>query len=178
MPETDTHTCHFYTNEEERHRPSHDYSPWLQTKLEMLDTEFKTHHFSLINLATEQETLDHHDDVTALTVHIQQVLTMNSATPTHINQRRVLLHKLQHLDKSPSSVNGTVSSLTSHSKGICHHQQHEEQLSDYNNDLADFRNSLVSLDLTEGKELLNPHADLEKRISQDQGAITAAQSYS
>ena len=93
---------------------------------------------------------------------IQQVLTTSSATPTHIDQRKVLARKLQHLEKSLSSASETVSSLTSHSKDICRLQQHEEQLSDYKKDLADFRNSLLSLDLTEGDESLELHATLEK----------------
>ena len=151
---------------------THDLAQHLATKLEMLDAEFKTNHFSLIDLidnkttlATEQETPEQHDDdVTALAVHIQQVLTMSSATPTHIDQRMVLARKLQHLEKNLSPVSETIGSLTSHSKDNCHLQQHEEKLSDYKKDLADFRNGLLSLDLTEGDELLELHATLEKHF--------------
>ena len=151
---------------------THDLAQRLFTKLKTLDADFKTHHYSLIDLidddatlATEQETLDQHDDdVTALTVLIRQVLTVSSATPTHIDQHKVLARKLQHLEKSLASVSETIGSLTSHSKDICRLKQHEEQLSDYKKDLADFRNGLLSLDLTEGNELLGLHAALEKRF--------------
>ena len=69
---------------------THDLAQCLSTKLETLDAEFKTHHYSLIDLidndatlATEQGTLDpHDDDVTALTVLIWQVLTVSLVTPT------------------------------------------------------------------------------------------------
>ena len=55
---------------------THDHAQRLATKLETLDAEFKTHHFSLIDLIDddetlekEQETLDQHDDdVTTLAV--------------------------------------------------------------------------------------------------------------
>ena len=47
---------------------------------------------------------------------------------------------------------------------VCCLQQHEEQLSDYKKDLADFRNSLLSLDLEEGDELLVLHATLKKLV--------------
>ena len=58
-----------------------DHAQRLATKLETLDAEFKTHHFSLIDLIDDdddetlekgQETLDQHDDdVTTLAVRIQ-----------------------------------------------------------------------------------------------------------
>ena len=118
---------------------THDLAQRLATKLETLDAEFKTHHFSLIDLfdddetlRKEQETLDQHDDdVTAVAVCIQQVLMMSSTTPTNLDQRKVLTHKLQHLEKSLSLVSETISSLSSHSEDVCRLQQHEEQLSDY-----------------------------------------------
>ena len=52
------------------------------------------------------------------------------------------MRKLQHLEKSLSLVNETVSSLSSRSEDVCRLQQHEEQLSNYKKDLADFQNSL------------------------------------
>ena len=114
----------------------------------------KTHHFSLIDLIDddetleEQETLDQHDDdVTTLAVHIryiQRLITLSSATPTNSDHRKV---KLQHLEKSLSLVNETVSSLSSKILLII------GQLSDYKK-LADFRNSLLWMDLEEGDEFL------------------------
>ena len=111
------------------------------------------------------KTLDQHDDdVTTLTVRIQRLITLSSTTPTNSDHRKVLMRKLQHLEKSLSLVNETVSSLSSRSEDVCRLQQHEEQLSDYKKDLADFRNSLLSMDLEEGDELLALHATLEKRF--------------
>ena len=81
--------------------------------------------------------------------------------PTNSDHRKVLMRKLQHLEKSLSVVSESVSSLSSHSEDVCRLQQHEEQLSYYKKDLADFRNSLLSLDL---EELLALHATLEKRF--------------
>lgn len=87
---------------------THDHAQRLATRLETLDAEF----FSLIDLIDddetlekEQETLDQHDDdVTTLAVRIQQLIMVSSATPTNSDHRKVLLRKLQHLEKSLSLV--------------------------------------------------------------------------
>ena len=151
---------------------THDLAKRLAAKLETLDAEFKAHHFSLIDLiddegtlGKEQETLDQHDDdVTSLAVRIQQVITISSATPTNLDQRKTLSRKLQHLDKNLSLVSETIKTLSSRAEDVCRLQQHEEQLSDYKKDLADFRNSLLSLELAEGDELMGLHTTLEKRF--------------
>ena len=105
---------------------THDHAQRLATKLETLDTEFKTHHFSLIDLIDDDETLEkeqetlgqHDDDVTTLTVRIQRLTTLSSTTPTNLDHRKVLMRKLQHLEKSLSLVNETVSS-SGRSEDIC-----------------------------------------------------------
>ena len=152
---------------------THDHAQRLSTKLETLDAEFKTHHFAAIDLiddygtlGREQETLDQHDDdVTSLAVRLQKLITASSATPTNSDHRKVLMHKLQHLEKSLTVVSENVSSLSSRPEDVCRLQQHEEQLSDYKKDLAEFRNSLLSSSIEEGDELLGLHSALEKRFS-------------
>ena len=74
---------------------THDHVQRLATRLETLDAEFKTHHFTLIDLIDddetleEQETLDQHDDdVTTLAVRIQQLIMVSSATPTNSDTAR------------------------------------------------------------------------------------------
>ena len=151
---------------------THDLAQRLATKLETLDAEFKSHHFSLIDLiddegtlGEEQEALDRHDDdVTSLAVRIQQVVTLSSATPTNLDQCKTITRKLQHLDKNLSLASETIGSLSSRPEDICRLQQHEEQLSNYKKDLADSRNSLLSLDLADSDELLGLHATLKKRL--------------
>ena len=86
---------------------THDHAQRQTTKLETLDAKFKTRHFSLIDLIDddetlekEQETLDQHDDdVTTLAVRIQRLITLSSTTPTNSDHRKVLMRKLQHLEK-------------------------------------------------------------------------------
>ena len=151
---------------------THDHAQRLSTKLETLDAEFKTHHFAVIDLidddgtlGREHETLDQHDDdVTSLAVRLQKLITASSATPTNSDHRKVLTRKLQHLEKSLTVVSKNVSSLSSRPEDVCRLQQHEEQLSDYRKDLAEFRNSLLSSSIEEGDELLGLHSALEKRF--------------
>ena len=145
---------------------THDHTQRLYTKLDTLDAEFKTHHFALIDLidddetmGKEQEALDQHDDdVAALAVSLQKLITVSSAMPTNSDHRKVLTCKLQHLEKSLTLVSENISSLSSHPEDICRLQQHEEQLSDYKKDLAEFRNSLLSSSIEEDDELLGLHA--------------------
>ena len=60
---------------------THDHAQRLATRLDTLDAEFKTHHFALIDLIDDEETLgkeqdaldQHDDDVTTLAVRLQQL---------------------------------------------------------------------------------------------------------
>ena len=147
-----------------------DLAQCMATRLETLDSDYKAHHFSLIDLIdgedtlrSEQETLDGHDnDITALDAHIQQLIAICSTMPTSSDQRKVLSRKLQHFEKTLSLVSENISSLSGWPEDICCLQQHEEQLSDYKRDLSDLRNSLLSSDLDESDELITLHACLEK----------------
>ena len=86
---------------------------------------------------------------------------MSSTTPTNLDQRNVLIHKLQHLEKSLSLVSETMSSLSSHSEDVCHLQQHKEQLSDY----CWFPEQPAIIGPCRGdNELLELHTALEKRF--------------
>ena len=151
---------------------THDHAQRLATRLDTLDADFKTHHFALIDLIDDEETLgkeqealdQHDDDVTTLAVCLQQLITVSSTTPTNSDLRKALTRKLQHLEKSLTLVSENVHTLSSRPEDVCRLQQHEEQLSDYKKDLADIRNSLLSSSIEEGDELLGLHSALEKHF--------------
>ncbi len=140
----------------------------LKTKLEVLDTEYKTHHYAVIDLIddrgqleNEQRALDEHDDVIAdLAIRIQKLLSTCSSYST--NPTNPQSHKLLHLQRSLSSVKEAVSSLAGGDEHVCHLQQHQEQLSDFKRELADIRDCLLALDLKDTDDLIVLQRTLEE----------------
>jgi len=74
------------------------------TRLEILDKEFKSLHFQVIDLigdeevaelGKEQDVLDTHDDnVTAISLHLQQLVTKASASADNAGVRKAASRKL------------------------------------------------------------------------------------
>ena len=66
-----------------------DQAKRLTTRLESLDTEYKTHHYSIVDLTddagaleTEQTALDDHDEnIAQLGIRIQRLITACSKSP-------------------------------------------------------------------------------------------------
>ena len=148
-----------------------DLTQGMTRKLEALDLEFRTHHHALIDLIdeeetllTEQQTLDEHDDVIAeLSARIQQLA--NACTPSsNPPLRKIASRGLSHLKKALSSVRTAIASSEEGSMDVCLLRQYEEELSDCKKQLADVRNSLMSLDLEELDELSTLQATLEGEI--------------
>ena len=148
-----------------------DLTQQLKKKLEELDSEFKTHHYGLIDvidddhtLEGEQATLDKHDeDIATLTVRIQHLLEVctssRASNPLNIASRRLL-----RLRKCLASVAESVNSLSGEPDNVCVLHQHQEQLSDFKAELADVRNSLLPLDLRDEDDLSKLQAEIEKHI--------------
>ena len=145
-----------------------DLAQGMTRKLEALDLEFRTHHHALVDLIdeeerllTEQQTLDEHDDVIAEL--IQQLA--NACTPSsNPPLRKIASRGLSHLKKALSSVRTAIASSEEGSMDVCLLRQYEEELCDCKKQLADVRNSLMSLDLEESDELSTLQATLEGEI--------------
>ena len=135
----------------------------MKRKLETLDNDFKTHHYALVDLVDaedeaglkrEQEALDDHDEIAALTVHVQQLISAcTHASSSDANPRRIVSCRLAHIQRSLSSVNDAIRALTGDSDDTFVLRQHEEQLTDYKRELSDVHASLLSIDLNDGDEL-------------------------
>ena len=104
-------------------------------------------------MEVEQATLDKHDEDVAMYVvriqHFIEACTLSRAS----NPRNVASRRLLRLRKCLISVDESVGSLPSEADSVCVLHQHQEQLSDFKAELADVRNSLLSLDLGERDEL-------------------------
>ena len=113
----------------------------MPEKLSNLDSEFRTHHHTLINLiddeeelAKEQEMLDAHDDLIAeLHVRVRRVIT---APPSKASLYRVMSQMLAHLKKSLASIASTVNEKSSAPLDVCLIRQCEEKTDDINKELS------------------------------------------
>lgn len=146
-----------------------DHARQLVTRLEKLDSEFKSHHYQLIDLIDfadeealeqEQEVLDQFDDsVTALTVALQQLISTSSSSPSTSINRKTLSRKLSHLEKKLKSAEKTLSEEHDDVSFIA---QHQEQLADYKRELGAIYEDLLILNIEDSDDLIVLHSRLEE----------------
>ena len=133
----------------------------MSQKIESLDSEFRAHHFALIDvvpdedeetLLKEQKTLDKHDDdVAELAVRVER-LTATCDSASDSGTRKVVSRMIAHLNNNISAVDAAISSLEGSAELHLVHQ-YQEQLTDLKGELADVRRTLLSLGLEEGDAL-------------------------
>ena len=148
-----------------------DLAHRMSQKLDSLDSEFKVHHYALVDIiddddlsSKEQETLDEHDDeIAELAIRIKKLISLCTATPDS-NFRKVATRKQTRISKGVAAITEAIGSLTGSSDDVCLLHQYEEQLRDYKKDLSDIRDSLLSQDLDESDELYTLQAKLEKEM--------------
>lgn len=128
--------------------------PWrMRKRLETLDSEFKAHHYALVEqvdeeaLQHEQEIiLDEHDDeISTLDIRIQQLIATSVSTTSHSNPRKVASRRLAHLQNCSWGSCSLVwrrwrCSLSSSTRRTASRLQ------------EDIRSSLLSMDLEEEEE--------------------------
>lgn len=139
----------------------------LVAKLGNLDKEFKVHHFQLIDLVDaadvgtlerEQEVLDKlDDDITALTVRLQQVLSARSDAPSHSVNRKTLFRRQSHLEKKLESAD---EALSEGHEDVSLVEQYQEQLADYKGELGTIYENLLSSGIDDGDDLVVLHTRL------------------
>jgi hypothetical protein len=127
-------------------------------KLEKLDTEFKSHHFDLIDTIEDESVLkeeevvleQHEDNVASLTLKLQHLITA-CGLPAVATERKVALRRLQRLKKLLASAETTLGE--SESLDTCFLRQHEEQLVEFKREIAEVRTVVFTLDLDDGDAL-------------------------
>ena len=137
-------------------------------RLETLNSEYKVHHFPLIDLIEdeavlqrEQEDLDNHDDVVFdVSVCIEKLVNSCTTATKAPDIHKTSSHRLKHLQKNLLAVRDKISELSDGPEDKCHLKQHEEQLADYKKDLADLQTQLLSLDISDEDELFVEHSAL------------------
>ncbi len=146
-----------------------DFAQRLITRLETLDAEYKGHHYEIVDLlddedslGREQEILDEHDDeMSRLTIRVGKLITTCSSR-TDSGRLKIVSKRLNHLEKGISSVHDAIPSTPLDDDKICLLHQYEEKLSEFKGELSDVRSELLSHDLEETSEL----GELASRIGQ------------
>ena len=114
--------------------PSH--ARRMAQRLETLDSEFKNHHYAIIeslereeDLAREQNVLDEHDEEKAqLSVSIEMLIASCPPTPSsNPSGRRLIARKLAHLKKKLDSA---ATAIGAESVDVCLLQQYEVNLAE------------------------------------------------
>ena len=144
----------------------------MAQRLRSLDSEFKQHHFAIVDLIERDEDLDkeqnvlddYEDQISDLTVAIEMLISECTPTSKYSNDgRRLLSRKLAHIKKH---VDLAAMAIEADSVDDCLLKQYEEQLSDYKKELAGVLNELLALDVVETDELNETHLFLEDGIFQ------------
>ena len=131
-----------------------DLARRMTKKLDSLDSDFKVHHYALVDIiegdelsSKEQETLDEHDDeVAELAIRIERLISLCTSTPDS-NFHKVVSRKLTHIGKSVSSITKAIGSLPGSPDDVCLLYQYEEQLRDHEKELGGIHDTLLSQDL-------------------------------
>lgn len=119
-------------------------------RLNVLDSEYKQHHFAIIDqidddeeLDREQEKLDQHDDhVAELTVSPKRLLSNHTGSSSMTTQQKVITRNLSHSRKLLVALWDSIS--TDPDTTVLY--QHED-LHDHKKELSSIRNELLELDL-------------------------------
>ena len=145
----------------------------LASRLDTLDSDFKTLHFQIVDLISdenaeelgkEQDALDkYEDDVSSLSVRLHKLLE-KSHSPSNPGNRKALLRKLLCLESNLKSTETFLKSLPAPPDDLSLVDQHRERLTDHKTELAAIYDDLLSLDLEEGDDLFALHVRLEKLL--------------
>ena len=142
-------------------------------KLDILDAEFKKHHYALIDaideteaevLDKEQDVLDRHDDdMTNLAMKIEQIIAICNLS-SDSGAKMVALRRVTRLRTNLSTVDSEIRRLTTESAELHLLHQYQEHISDCKKELGEIRQTLLSLGLREGDELETSTNSLEREV--------------
>lgn len=153
----------------------HSHVQRLSTRLQNLDSEFRTIHYQIVGaiaegedetLDGEQATLDKHDiDVDGYSVRIQQLLfatmtTSVSTTADSSDKRRSLARVIAYLEESLQSIKAAFDEELTDMALV---QQYQEELTDLKTELSTCHEISTTLNLKEDDELVIKYIALKGR---------------
>ena len=122
-----------------------DRSEKLKENLESLDTDFRNHHFAIIDLLKEESDLEreqtvldqHNNEVLNLTTQLDLLInTSPRPQPSMLSVTKTAGRRLKHLCKSFTKVSDAVGKLTE-TDDVCLIHLHDEQLNKFKCQLED-----------------------------------------
>ena len=143
----------------------------MSQKLESLDSNFKLHHYALIDLIDdtesmlkEQDILDGHDDEMAtLSTRIKQLIAVCDSS-SEFGPRKIASRRLVHLERNLFTVNERIGFLSGGPDDVCLLRQYEEQLCDLKVELGNICSVLLSLGIEESDQLYTSQTQLDKEL--------------
>ena len=144
----------------------------LLKKLDALDTEFKTHHMSVIDAIENEEELEgeqrelnaHDDNITNLSLRLQ-TLSTSTTVPTDPGQDRALVQRrLAQLQARLIAINTDVSSLTRGPQDFPLVHLYQEQLTEFKRELSDIRTAVLSITVDDSDPLMGSIKKQDKDI--------------
>ena len=166
----------FYSHLDELEAKAHDddtlgFTQQAKLRLKQLDSEFKTHHYDLVDviigeeaLEQEQAIFDEHDDhVALLSLRIQKLIAVCTAlSPSSPYQ--VATKRLLRVREALTKVSDAIAAPITGPDSVCLLHQHQEQLSDLKKELGETRHSLLSLELNDGGKLDGLQTSVEEAL--------------
>ena len=148
-----------------------DLARQMSQKLESLDSDFKLHHYALIDLIDdtesmlkEQDILDGHDDEMAtLSTRIKRLIAVCDSS-SKFGPRKIASRKLVRLERNLFTINERIGSLSGGPDDVCLLHQYEEQLHDLKVELKDICSVLLSLGVEESDQLYTSQTQLDKEL--------------
>ena len=148
-----------------------DLARQMSQRLETLDSDFKLHHYALIDLIDDAETmlkeqdiLDGHDDKMAiLSTRIKRLILVCDSS-SESGPRKIASRRLARFERNLSTVNERIGSLSEGPDDVCLLRQYEEQLCDLKAELGDLCSLLLSLGVEESDELYTLQTQLDKEL--------------
>ena len=143
----------------------------MSQKVESLESNFKLHHYALINLIDdtesmlkEQDILDEHDDKMAtLSTHIKRLIVVCDSS-SEFGPRKIPSRRLAYLGRYLFTVNERIGSLSGGPDDVCLLRQYEEQLRDRKVELVDICSNRLSLGIEESDQLYTSQTQLDKEL--------------
>ena len=142
----------------------------LATRLQTLDAEFRTHHFSIVDLIdddttldTEQGALDDHDDNISQGVRIHKLISTATTSPK-TDPKSVSSKRLAILQEKLNSVAESIRAAIDDVDSICKLEQHQEQMTQFKKELKEIQTSLLEIDLEVSDPLMEAQTAVESSI--------------
>ena len=148
-----------------------DLARQMSQKLESLDSDFKLHHYALIDLIDntesmlkEQDILDGHDvEMATLSTRIKRLIAVCDSS-SEFGLCKIASRRLVRLERNLFTINERIGSLSGGPDDVCLLYQYEEQLRDLKVELKDICSVLLSLGVEESDQLYTSQTQLDKEL--------------